>query len=269
MKIIDGWIDEAIEVNVMGSSMSRNGYRPTHLVMHGTAGGTSAVGIGNYFKSKEGDPVNGASSHIVIDQAGNIVQCVSFLVAAWGNAPLNAPRISFANASANPNFWTISIEHCKASTDNSNELTAAQKAASFKVAKLICETYGIPKRYGDGNGGVIAHADINSIDRSRCPGPYPWDELFKYLNSEGDDMAQVRISVGIGSRFEDKGGGRWLLKGSNPAIYLGGHMRQAFCYYEGIFGLPTDNEIKLDSDGATVQPFERVLAVFDLSLIHI
>jgi hypothetical protein len=259
LKIVNGWIDTAVEIDYGAKSMSRNGWKPMYICLHGTAGGSSAQAIATYFRDSDVE----ASAHIVIGQDGTVVQGISMEVAAWGNGVFTAGHKSWL-PDANPNYYTISIEHVKSATDNSNQLTDAQKRASFQVIDCICNAYGILRRAGDARGGLISHADIDPVNRSRCPGPYPWDELYKYLNSGGEQqMAEVRINVGIGARFKDMGGGRWLLIGSNPAIYLRGHMRQAFCYYEGIFGLPKDNEIPLDNEGSTVQPFERVLAVYD------
>jgi hypothetical protein len=196
LKIVNGWLDEAIEVDVLENSMSRYGYLPTHLVMHGTAGGSDAEALGAYFQSTIGGP-NPASSHIIIDQAGKIVQCVSFDVAAWGNGGLLNPRFPFPTG-VNPNFYTISIEHVKSATDNSNELTEAQAQASFRVAQVICMTYGIPMRPGDATGGIISHADLDSVNRARCPGPYPWDRLWAFLQKGVNN-------VGIPANWKDDG----------------------------------------------------------------
>src|SRR5260221_5268598 len=51
------------------------------LVIHKTASGTSAEAVANFFIN---DP-NGASSHFVIGQDGEIVQCVHLVDGAWAN----------------------------------------------------------------------------------------------------------------------------------------------------------------------------------------
>jgi hypothetical protein len=103
---------------------------------------------------------------------------------AFGNGALSAGHDPWWDPNVNPNLITISIEHCKASTDNSDQLTEAQKTASFQLVKHICERNGIPKRKADAQGGVTGHFSIDPVNRSRCPGPYRWDELFAYLNQE-------------------------------------------------------------------------------------
>jgi N-acetyl-anhydromuramyl-L-alanine amidase AmpD len=190
MNIVNGWIDEAIEIDYGQKSMSRAQLKPSHIVLHGTAGGTTAQGIANYFATSDVT----ASAHIIIDQAGSIVQGISMDVAAWGNGILDHPRISFP-ASINPNLYTISIEHVKAHTDNSDQLTPLQKIASFRVIQAICNHYGIDKKRGDSFSGIIEHADLDSVTRSRCPGPYPWDELLQFLKTGGQPVAPNKWQI--------------------------------------------------------------------------
>jgi hypothetical protein len=177
MKIVNGWLDEAIEIDYQQKSMSRLGYKPKYICLHGTAGGSSAENIANYFATSTVQ----ASTHLIIGQDGHIVQGVSMNQAAWGNGVLTAGHASYLPDNVNPNLTSISIEHVKPSNDNSDVLTSIQVQKSFQVVQCICDTYGIPKRAGDGNGGVISHADIDPVNRARCPGPYPWDALWAYL----------------------------------------------------------------------------------------
>src|SRR5580765_6772950 len=138
----NGWLDEAIEINYLNKSEDRQGNKIKYLIIHGTAGGTSAQGIANFFATGSEQ----ASAHIVIDQQGTIVQGVPLSLAAWGNGPIDgtpADNLGFRTESdgvhrdawwdpnLNPNFITVSIEHVKAHDDNSDELTPAQQAASF------------------------------------------------------------------------------------------------------------------------------------------
>jgi N-acetyl-anhydromuramyl-L-alanine amidase AmpD len=177
----NGWLDIATEVDYSANSMSRQGYSIKYLVLHGTAGGSSAQGIGQYFKSTIGGS-NPVSSHLIIDQQGNVVQGVPMSLAAFANGVItNGHAAYLPNPSINPNWYTASIEFVKSSTDNSDSLTDIQTQVGFEVIKCICDTYNIPKRAGDANGGIIKHADIDPVNRSRCPGPYPWDALWQYL----------------------------------------------------------------------------------------
>jgi hypothetical protein len=111
-----------------------------------------------------------------------ICQEVDVSVAAWGNAPLMSPTLTFDNANVNPNYWTISIEFCKPDPTNLISITSAQLTSGIALTKLICETYGIPKKRGDGHGGIIGHCDLNTVERAGCPGTFPWDALIAGIN---------------------------------------------------------------------------------------
>jgi N-acetyl-anhydromuramyl-L-alanine amidase AmpD len=184
----NGWLDIATEIDYSANSMSRQGYSIKYLVLHGTAGGTSAQGVGQYFKSTVGGS-NPVSSHLIIDQQGNVVQGVPMSLAAFANGIItNGHAAYLPDPSINPNWYTVSIEFVKPSTDNSDALTDIQAKVGFEVIKCICDTYNIPKRPGDANGGIIKHADIDPINRSRCPGTFPWDALWAYLANGGNTM---------------------------------------------------------------------------------
>src|SRR2546430_2762917 len=180
-----GWLDEAIEIDYLNKSMERQGHKITHIVNHGTAGGSSAEAIGNYFATSTVD----ASSHFVIGQDGTIVQGINVALAAWGNGIITAGHAPYIREDVNPNLYTVSIEHVKSATDNSNALTPIQAQKSFELIKCLCDTYGVPKRPGDANGGIISHADLDPINRARCPGPYDWNGLWNYLKGATQPMA--------------------------------------------------------------------------------
>jgi hypothetical protein len=151
---------------------------PQWIVLHGTAGGGSALDVARYFRTGP------HSTHYVIGQDGTVVQCVSETDSAWGNAPAETGCDPWWLKTQNPNFRTISIEHCKAHTDNSDQLTPAQQQASFSLIRYLCEKWKIPMRLADANGGITGHNKICPIDRPNCPGPYPWDQLLAALNPQ-------------------------------------------------------------------------------------
>jgi hypothetical protein len=194
----NGWLNEAIEIDYLEKSESRQGYKPTHLVLHGTAGGERAEDIAtNIFQN----PAYAASTHFVIGKDGHIVQGVPCSLAAWSNGFIASPRIPW-NPNINPNLYCISIEHCKnqknaaGQYDNSDPLTSLQQTSSFRLVKAICEEYGIPKRRADVHGGICEHADFDTVNRSHCPGPYPYDGLWPYLNGDS--------SMGVPLGWTDK-----------------------------------------------------------------
>jgi len=155
----------------------RNGYTVKWLIIHGTAGGSSAENIGAWFQNPDAQ----SATHYVVGRDGHIVQSVREADGAWGNGRIEAGADSWW--SVNPNYVTISIEHVKPSTDNSDVITELQKQASFNLVRdIISRNPGIRKAWATSAGGITGHYSISPISRERCPGPYPWDELFAFLN---------------------------------------------------------------------------------------
>lgn len=164
----------------------REGQTPAWIIVHGTAGFTTAQDVAVYFA----DPNTQASAHYVIGMDGTIIQCVDEEDAAWSNGPISGPpgtsgdgihHDPWWDSGINPNLRTIAVEHVKSHTDNSDTLTDAQKLASFHLQQHICQRWQIPMHYADATGGIIGHYSMDPVNRSRCPGPYPWDELETFL----------------------------------------------------------------------------------------
>ncbi|GAC1620387.1 MAG: hypothetical protein NVS4B9_11340 [Ktedonobacteraceae bacterium] len=238
----------------------RNGLRPHYVMLHGTAGGTSAQGIANYFATTQGggSPV---SSHYVIGQDGTIVQCVAEEDGAWANGAFSAGHDAFWDESINPNLITVSIEHCKPSSDNSDALTDAQRVASFRLINDICNRWNIPKHPADANGGITGHFSIDPINRSQCPGLYPWSQLWDALKGE-NTVLNLDDPV-VSQFFTDGGNGAWKCK--NGIILLGANLT-FYRTYGGpaLLGLPLSNEIYLPEYPKTaIVPCERALIVYD------
>src|SRR5260221_4975452 len=216
------------------------------LVIHKTASGGSAQDIANFFAN---DPAM-ASTHYVVGQDGTVVQCVLEKDGAAGNCCLETGHAPYLPLGVNMNVRTVSIEHVDPASDNSTPLTDAQKAASFRLVRDICTRHNIPMRPGDASGGIIGHNNIAPINRARCPGNYPWAELFAYLQGGSmiptgwhDDGQTLTAPNGVGvvlgfrayilSHAWDAGNvplapeqGVQLLEASNPS--LGGGTQQVF-----------------------------------------
>jgi N-acetyl-anhydromuramyl-L-alanine amidase AmpD len=156
----------------------REGHKPHWLIIHGTAGFTSAEEVGYYFQRAD------VATHYTIGLDGLIVQSVRESEGAWGNGYVMEGHDPWWSHELNPNLVTISIEHVKLSRDNSDELTERQKQTSFLLVKHICQRHAIPGRPADELGGITGHFSMDPVNRSFCPGPYPWEELFAYLAQE-------------------------------------------------------------------------------------
>lgn len=187
----------------------------TYVVIHKTASGGTAQDIAHFFAN---DPAM-ASTHYVVGQDGTVVQCVLEKDGAGGNCCLETGHAPYLPLGVNLNVKTVSIEHVDPASDNSTPLTAAQKLASFKLVKSICERHNIPMRKGDASGGIIEHCDIAPLSRARCPGNYPMNELFAYL--------QGGIMSGVPQGWRDDG--TTLFSPNNvqggPEVPIQGRMR--------------------------------------------
>lgn len=257
---------------------NRDGNTFRWIILHGTAGGTSAQAIGQYFQTVQ------VGSHYIVGVDGTVVQTVSESNGAWANGAISGvpATLPFRDAGdgvhrdpwwgqggVNPNNQTISIEHCKASSDNSDTLSDAQKASSFSLIKDICERRNFQIGFADANGGITGHFSMDPVNRSHCPGPYPWNELFDYL--KGALMRKYDTNSADFSRyFTDNGNGTWTSKKSNATLRGGNLALYQTLSIDGntlpVIGLPRTSELaQHDADGYswTVQFFERAVVVYD------
>lgn len=224
MSILDG------DLQILNNNAfpGRNGNQPIAIIVHGTAsnGVSSAVSTAHYFQSTQGGN-NPVSAHYVIDKDGIVVRCNNPGDGAWGNGILEDgydpiwktllhPHGSFVN----PNNVTISIEHVKFDKDNHDQITDAQKTASFQLIEALCDEFRIPKQMISTTGGITGHFSISPQSRAHCPGPYPFDELISYLQ-EGQIMLFDENSPLFGAFFTKIDDHNWQCKRTGKHISLG------------------------------------------------
>lgn len=163
--------------------------KKSFLILHGTAGGSSALSIAQYFQSTEGTS-NPVSSNYIVDQAGIVAQTVLEKDGAYAQGVVNN-----SNWLGNPNNYCLSIEHVKSSTDNSEPLTSPQQAASFALIKDICVRNNIGMHDADNSTGITGHFSIDPVNRARCPGTFPWNELWTYLKGGNTPMQPTSAEI--------------------------------------------------------------------------
>ncbi len=187
--------DNAIWIPNNNYFAARNGYHARYIIIHGTAGFNSAEAVAHYFKATE-ESDNPVSTHYIIDRDGHIVQCIDEQDGAYGNGYISGVPGKAGDGvhhdwwwrkDINPNLLTISIEHVKPNRDNSDEITQAQQEASFRLIERICQRHHIPRQLANEHGGITGHYSMDPLNRSFCPGPYPWDALLSYLNRDKTD----------------------------------------------------------------------------------
>lgn len=182
----------------------RAGHRIRYVVVHGTASPdmATAEAVARYFQTTTRE----TGTHYIVDKDGAVVQCVREEDSAWGNGAVTAGHDPWWGTRGNPNLETISIEHVKLGAKNEDALTPAQAAASFRLIAYLSAKHGIPRRRADAEGGITGHTSIDPVHRAFCPGAYPWEGLFGYLEGAGkmgvpegwrDDGATLTAPNGI------------------------------------------------------------------------
>jgi hypothetical protein len=125
----------------------------------------------------------------------------------------------------------------------------------------------------DDNTGIASHADIDPVNRARCPGTYPWSELFAYLagnQPQPEDPIMIDLSNStVASHFAGTDNTMWTCKDNG---FLVGHAildfyrkfgGDALCGFTYL-GLPKSNELPVAGHpGVTQQEFERCSVRYD------
>ncbi len=153
------------------------------IVLHKTGGDATPDAIYRTFLA------SGKSVHYGVGTDGSIWQYVPEALGAGGNCCVEDGYDPFwtqfnpmhvgSGDGTNLNTVTISIEHCDAALDNSTPLTPAQQEASFKLVAYLVQKYHIPLTH------IKGHNSLDPIDKALCPGNYPWQALFAFLQHEG------------------------------------------------------------------------------------
>jgi N-acetylmuramoyl-L-alanine amidase len=256
MKVVAGWVDEAVEDDrFVEKSWDRGGHKLKYITLHKTAGFRKKEECADYFAQ---DGVQ-SSANFIIDPDGTFLQGIPTSLGPWANAPLGAKHADFLTE-INPNLECIAIEHIDPAEDNSTPLTDAAKDTSFRLIKCLCDAHGIPARRGDAAGGVIDHRDIDQVNRARCPGNYPHDELWAYLKG-GDTVAALTLKD-VQDFFVDGGKGAWKSKTTDKVLQ--GQILKFYSLNNGLalFGLPVTDE-QHDIPGIIYSICERAVIVYD------
>ena len=148
-------------------------YPISAIVIHVTEG--NAASVRSWFRNPAAD----VSAHYMITKTGQIVRFVREENTAWHAGRVDHPTapLVLERRDANPNAWTIGIEH---EGDGTHELTAPQRAASIALIRDIAARRAIPidRRH------IIGHHEIYAP--KTCPGAISVDRL---VNDARDAVA--------------------------------------------------------------------------------
>jgi len=166
-----------------------HGQQPVAIIYH-IADDMSFGNVRSWFQN----PASNASSQVVIDRDGTIYQFVSSTETAWTNNDVKSPRkdIAWLNEAVRQNWinggdysindFTLSIEHIGTPSDSPTE---EQYLSSIALSNYWRDRYHIkPNR-----AHLMRHGDINSVDRSYCPGPH--FDLARIIKALGGDPADM------------------------------------------------------------------------------
>lgn len=135
----------------------RSGYRPEAIVLHIAEGWLN--GGYAWFNT----PSSQVSAHYMIGKNGEVWQFVADENTAWHAGGASNPSWNLLKNNTNPNLYTIGIEH---EGFTGEAWSDAMYESCAELIATLAKKFSIPI---DRNH-IIGHNEINSIDRSRCPG---------------------------------------------------------------------------------------------------
>lgn len=143
------------------------------------------------------DPSSQVSAHFGVGKNGEIHQYVDIDNEAWANGVVAKPSWPLLIPNANPNSYTVSIEH---EGHRGDVLTEAQYQATLSLQRWLIAEFGIVPN----TDTIIGHNRIDGVDRANCPGAgFPWNRLFKDL-AGGAGMPYLILKQGSqGAEVQD------------------------------------------------------------------
>lgn len=164
---------------IVGSRFeNRDGQRPRGIVLHiqdgTTPGSLSWWATG---RNEDGTPVQ-ASSTVIVNKDGSLLRIVPEQHGPWTNGWVANPSargkaLVAKAAGRNVNCVSLTIENEGRPGD---ALTAGQRTALLWQCAEWLRVYGLTV------DDIYRHADIDSVNRANCPGPY-YDEIVGLLRS--------------------------------------------------------------------------------------
>lgn len=178
-------------------SVGRYGYAPEAIVVHlmdGTLKGTDS-----WFRNTAAS----ASTHYGIGLNGEVYQWVEEKDMAWGNGRVDHPTWRLIKPNANPNLYTVSIEH---EGKSGHEWTDGQYESLAELVKQISKRWNIPMDADH----VIVHSEIYA-KKPNCTGAgFSKSKLLSMVNAS---IPEVQNSLVKG----DKSAAIYWVDSSNVA----------------------------------------------------
>lgn len=183
------------EYTSLTRNFDREGTAPMIVVWHGTAG------LGDPYRwwNRVTTPDKAASADLWIRKDGELRQYVKLVSqTSWSNGPLVNPDLTVPflrwlveykkkHPEFTGNWWTVSVE-CEKDAENADALTLAQIKTANKLALWLRDEFGIPlDRHHH-----LEHRQFDAVNRSRCPGPFPWNAVLHDVKKVGEQVTALR-----------------------------------------------------------------------------
>jgi N-acetyl-anhydromuramyl-L-alanine amidase AmpD len=156
-------------------NVGRYGYHPEAIVIHlmdGTLKGTDS-----WFRNKDAK----ASTHYGVGVNGEVYQWVEEKDMAWGNGRVDNPTWKGIKPNANPNLYTISIEH---EGKSGHFWTGDQYNATAQLVKEIAQRWNIPLDADH----VIVHSEIYAKKPSCTGAGFDKAQLLSMLKPQAPEV---------------------------------------------------------------------------------
>lgn len=167
---------------------SRQRYLPQIIVNHMSQG--TAQSCIDWFNDEDNQD---SSAHFLVSKTGHIYQFLSIEDNAWGcgitveQMKDARAEIVKANEPANPNWYSVNIEHEGVYEQSRGKITPAQLEASIMLHRYVT-AYVEDKFFVTikaDNKHILGHSDINPKGKPFCPGEqFPLKEIIASLNDE-------------------------------------------------------------------------------------
>jgi N-acetyl-anhydromuramyl-L-alanine amidase AmpD len=179
------------------NSSDRRGYVPEIIVDHITEG--TASSCISWFTSAGNDK---SSAHFLVGRDGRVYQFVVIENNAWGNGlaldsiPNAKSSVVKSKPSANPNWYSVSIEHEGIHEQTHGELTQAQLNSTTLLHAYIIDY--VKDKWGvtipaDRNH-ILGHFEVDPVRKPFCPGEkFQFDAIIQKLTGVKPNLPFVDI----------------------------------------------------------------------------
>ena len=166
----------------------RKGHKPEVIVNHISEGSISS--LISWFTSPNNDQ---SSTHFAVAKDGKVYQFLLIENNAWGNGlaleniPKATSKVVKGKPNANPNWYSVSIEHEGIHEQTKGALTPEQLESTIMLHQYIREY--VKDKWGNeilaDRDHILGHYEIDPVRKPFCPGEkFPFSTIIERLQVE-------------------------------------------------------------------------------------